>query len=76
KKTFQGPFKACHDVIKPQDFYLNCLYDVCMSEGAKKILCKVLEAYASTCKKHGAVVHDWRTPSGCPLPCPENSHYE
>ncbi|XP_074936282.1 IgGFc-binding protein-like, partial [Phalacrocorax aristotelis] len=76
KKTFQGPFKACHNVVKPRDFYRNCLYDVCMSNGAKKILCKVLEAYASTCKKHGAVVRDWRTPSGCPLPCPNNSHYE
>ncbi|XP_042653118.1 IgGFc-binding protein-like [Tyto alba] len=76
KKTFQGPFKACHDVVKPREFYRSCLYDVCMSAGAKKILCQVLEAYATTCKKHGAVVHDWRTPSGCPLPCPENSHYE
>ncbi|XP_055560840.1 IgGFc-binding protein, partial [Falco cherrug] len=76
KKTFQGPFQACHDVVKPKDFYRNCLYDVCMSHGAKQILCQVLEAYASTCKKHGVVVHDWRTPSGCPLPCPQNSHYE
>ncbi|XP_075346839.1 IgGFc-binding protein [Mycteria americana] len=76
KKSFQGPFKACHDIVKPQDFYRNCLYDVCISNGAKKILCQTLEAYASTCKKRGAVVHDWRTPSGCPLPCPENSHYE
>ncbi|XP_055655901.1 IgGFc-binding protein-like [Falco peregrinus] len=76
KKTFQGPFQACHDVVKPKDFYRNCLYDVCMSHGAKQILCQVLEAYASTCKKHGVVVRDWRTPSGCPLPCPQNSHYE
>uniref|UniRef100_A0A672TGZ4 VWFD domain-containing protein n=1 Tax=Strigops habroptila TaxID=2489341 RepID=A0A672TGZ4_STRHB len=76
KKSFQGPFKACHDVVPPQDFYRNCLYDVCMSDGAKQIFCPVLEAYASICKKNGATVHDWRTPSGCPLPCPENSHYE
>ncbi|KAM9168752.1 IgGFc-binding protein-like [Mergus octosetaceus] len=76
KKSFQGPFKACHEVVKPRDFFHNCLYDVCMSDGAKSILCKTLEAYASTCKKQGAVVHDWRTPSGCSLPCPENSHYE
>ncbi|KAI6059426.1 IgGFc-binding protein [Aix galericulata] len=76
KKSFQGPFKACHEVVKPRDFFRNCLYDVCMSDGAKSILCKTLEAYASTCKKQGAVVHDWRTPSGCSLPCPENSHYE
>uniref|UniRef100_G1NMD3 VWFD domain-containing protein n=1 Tax=Meleagris gallopavo TaxID=9103 RepID=G1NMD3_MELGA len=65
KKSFQGPFKACHDVVSPRDFFRNCLYDVCMSDGAKKILCKTLETYASTCRKHGAAVHDWRTPSGC-----------
>uniref|UniRef100_A0A8C8EBB2 VWFD domain-containing protein n=1 Tax=Otus sunia TaxID=257818 RepID=A0A8C8EBB2_9STRI len=65
KKTFQGPFKACHDVVNPREFYRNCLYDVCLNEGAKKILCEVLEAYATTCKKRGAAVHDWRTPSGC-----------
>ncbi|XP_057286893.1 IgGFc-binding protein-like [Pezoporus wallicus] len=76
KKSFQGPFKACHDVVPPQDFYRNCLYDVCMGDGAKQIFCPVVEAYASICKKHGATVHDWRTPSGCPLPCPENSHYD
>ncbi|OXB52310.1 hypothetical protein ASZ78_011179, partial [Callipepla squamata] len=76
KKSFQGPFRACHDVVSPRDFFQNCLYDVCMSGGAKKILCKTLETYASTCRKNGAVVHDWRTPAGCPLPCPEHSHYE
>ncbi|NXT85909.1 FCGBP protein, partial [Zapornia atra] len=65
KKTFQGPFKACHEVVKPGDFYRNCLYDVCIGDGARRILCQVLEAYAATCKKQGAVVHDWRTPSGC-----------
>uniref|UniRef100_A0A8B9FB93 VWFD domain-containing protein n=2 Tax=Amazona TaxID=12929 RepID=A0A8B9FB93_9PSIT len=76
KKSFQGPFKGCHGVVPPQDFYRNCLYDVCMGDGAKQIFCPVLEAYASICKKNGATVHDWRTPSGCPLPCPENSHYD
>ncbi|NXP53809.1 FCGBP protein, partial [Heliornis fulica] len=65
KKSFQGPFKACHDVIRPRGFYRDCLYDVCMSDGARSTLCRVLEAYATTCRKHGAVVHDWRTPSGC-----------
>ncbi|NWS50450.1 FCGBP protein, partial [Probosciger aterrimus] len=65
KKSFQGPFRACHDVVPPQDFYRGCLYDVCMADGAKQILCPVLEAYASICKKNGATVHDWRTPSGC-----------
>uniref|UniRef100_A0A8C3PP65 VWFD domain-containing protein n=1 Tax=Calidris pygmaea TaxID=425635 RepID=A0A8C3PP65_9CHAR len=65
KKGYQGPFQGCHHLVPPRDFYRNCLYDVCMSKGAKQILCKVLESYAATCRKQGAVVHDWRTPSGC-----------
>ncbi|NXB75903.1 FCGBP protein, partial [Donacobius atricapilla] len=76
KKSFQGPFRTCHNIVKPHDFYRNCLSDLCLSDGARSILCQVLETYAATCRKHGAMVHDWRTPSGCPLPCPENSHYE
>uniref|UniRef100_A0A8C5IVV4 VWFD domain-containing protein n=1 Tax=Junco hyemalis TaxID=40217 RepID=A0A8C5IVV4_JUNHY len=76
KKSFQGPFRACHNIVKPHDFYRNCLSDLCLNNGARSILCQVLETYAATCQKHGAMVHDWRTPSGCPLSCPENSHYE
>ncbi|XP_053908647.1 IgGFc-binding protein-like [Cuculus canorus] len=76
KKTFRGPFEACHEVVKPRDFYRNCLYDVCLHRGAKKIFCQVLETYASTCQKNGVLLHDWRTPAGCPLPCPEHSHYD
>ncbi|NWI69052.1 FCGBP protein, partial [Todus mexicanus] len=65
KKTSQGPFRACHALVAPQDFYRNCLYDVCVNDGAKTILCQVLEAYATTCRKRGAPVQDWRTPAGC-----------
>uniref|UniRef100_A0A8C9KS42 VWFD domain-containing protein n=1 Tax=Serinus canaria TaxID=9135 RepID=A0A8C9KS42_SERCA len=59
-----GPFRACHDIVKPHDFYRNCLSDLCLSNGARSILCQVLETYVATCQKHGAMVHDWRTPSG------------
>uniref|UniRef100_A0A8C5U0J2 VWFD domain-containing protein n=1 Tax=Malurus cyaneus samueli TaxID=2593467 RepID=A0A8C5U0J2_9PASS len=74
--NISGPFRACHNIVKPHDFYRNCLSDLCLSDGARSILCQVLETYAATCRKQGAMVHDWRTPSGCSLPCPENSHYE
>ncbi|XP_053123551.1 IgGFc-binding protein-like [Hemicordylus capensis] len=75
-KTSQGPFKKCHTKVNPNDFFDGCVYDVCLSGGAKNILCQALEAYAKTCRKAGATVDDWRTSSGCALPCPENSHYE
>ncbi|NWV69997.1 FCGBP protein, partial [Malurus elegans] len=65
KKSFHGPFRACHHIGKPHDFYCNCLSDLCLSNGVRSILCQVLETYAATCWKHGAMVHDWRTLSGC-----------
>uniref|UniRef100_A0A8V5GCF9 Uncharacterized protein n=1 Tax=Melopsittacus undulatus TaxID=13146 RepID=A0A8V5GCF9_MELUD len=74
-KSLHGPFNGCHDVVPPQEFYRDCLYDVCMANGAKQILCPVLETYASICMRNGAMVKDWRTPSGCPLSCPIHSHY-
>ncbi|XP_064495645.1 IgGFc-binding protein-like [Pseudopipra pipra] len=76
KKSFQGPFRACHAVVKPQEFFGSCLAELCRSRGARQVLCRVLETYAATCRRSGATVGDWRTPAGCPLPCPENSHYE
>ncbi|XP_073179617.1 IgGFc-binding protein-like [Lepidochelys kempii] len=71
-----GPFRECHGKVSPEDIFDSCIYDVCLNGGAKNILCQALEAYAVICKKQGITVYDWRTPSGCVLPCPENSHYE
>ncbi|XP_062996673.1 IgGFc-binding protein-like [Elgaria multicarinata webbii] len=75
-KTSDGPFRECHALVNPDDFFDSCIYDVCLNDGAKNILCQALEAYAKTCRKAGAIIYDWRTPSGCVLPCSENSHYE
>uniref|UniRef100_A0A8C8S3T1 VWFD domain-containing protein n=1 Tax=Pelusios castaneus TaxID=367368 RepID=A0A8C8S3T1_9SAUR len=77
-KVVGGPFRECHRQLSPDNFVDSCVYDVCLNGGAKSMLCQALGAYAASCRKEGAVVHDWRTPSGCSesLPCPENSHYE
>ncbi|XP_044291194.1 IgGFc-binding protein [Varanus komodoensis] len=71
-----GPFRECHAKVNPDDFFDSCIYDVCLNGGAQGFLCQALEAYAKTCRKAGALIYDWRTPSGCALQCPENSHYE
>ncbi|XP_027528649.1 IgGFc-binding protein-like [Neopelma chrysocephalum] len=65
KKSFQGPFRACHAVVKPQEFFGSCLAELCRSHGARQVLCRVLETYAATCRRSGATVGDWRTPAGC-----------
>uniref|UniRef100_A0A8C5WKM6 VWFD domain-containing protein n=1 Tax=Leptobrachium leishanense TaxID=445787 RepID=A0A8C5WKM6_9ANUR len=75
-KPVDGPFRECHAKVNPDNFFDNCLYDVCIQGGAKQILCQALNAYANTCRKEGVKIYDWRTPSGCALPCPTNSHYE
>ncbi|XP_075046976.1 IgGFc-binding protein-like [Mixophyes fleayi] len=71
-----GPFRECYSQVDSETFLGNCLYDVCINDGAKQFLCQALSAYASICRKRGIKIYDWRTPSGCKLPCPENSHYE
>ncbi|TFJ96016.1 SPFH/Band 7/PHB domain protein [Platysternon megacephalum] len=71
-----GPFRECHSRVNSSEFFDSCIYDVCLNRGTTKILCQALEAYAATCRDHGVTVYDWRMPSGCALPCPENSHYE
>ncbi|XP_034612354.1 IgGFc-binding protein-like isoform X3 [Trachemys scripta elegans] len=71
-----GPFRECHSRVNSSEFFNSCTYDVCLNRGATRILCQALEAYAATCRDHGVTVYDWRMPSGCALPCPENSHYE
>ncbi|KAM6428800.1 IgGFc-binding protein-like isoform 2-T4 [Liasis olivaceus] len=75
-KVDEGPFRKCHSRLSPDNFFDSCIYDVCLSGGAKSILCQALDAYATSCRKEGVIVADWRTPSGCALPCPANSHYE
>ncbi|XP_074837548.1 IgGFc-binding protein-like [Carettochelys insculpta] len=75
-KAQGGPFRECHSRVNPSEFYDSCIFDECLNRGATRIVCQALEAYATTCRDHGVTVYDWRTPSGCALPCPENSHYE
>ncbi|XP_075462268.1 IgGFc-binding protein-like isoform X2 [Ascaphus truei] len=75
-KDTNGPFRECPSKVNPDNFFDSCLYDLCMNDGAKVILCQALEAYASTCMNQGATIYDWRTPSDCPKICDTNSHYE
>ncbi|XP_044847500.1 IgGFc-binding protein-like [Mauremys mutica] len=63
-----GPFRECHPRVSPDEFFHSCVYNVCLNEGDKSILCQALEAYADACREHGVTVYDWRTPSGCGMP--------
>nr|DBA15730.1 TPA: hypothetical protein GDO54_003201 [Pyxicephalus adspersus] len=71
-----GPFQACHSKVNPNDYFNHCIYDSWAVDGKNNILCKSLQAYAAACHSVGGVVLSWRSPTFCPMSCPENSHYE
>ncbi|KAM4016701.1 IgGFc-binding protein-like isoform 2-T2 [Anomaloglossus baeobatrachus] len=71
-----GPFRNCIPEIIPNKFFDACLFDVCINDGSRSILCQTLETYASTCLAQATKIFDWRTPSNCPKLCEDkNSHY-
>ncbi|XP_044291081.1 IgGFc-binding protein-like [Varanus komodoensis] len=71
-----GPFRECHPLVSPAEYFELCLYDMCATEGAEESLCRSLQAYVAACQAAGGAVGAWRTSSFCPLACPANSHYE
>lgn len=54
-------FDSCHFSVDPEEFYEDCMYDMCSCKGAgiKDCLCPVLTAYASECS-HQGVILNWR----------------
>ncbi|XP_043926711.1 IgGFc-binding protein-like [Protopterus annectens] len=71
-----GPFKQCHSVIDPKDYFDDCAYDLCELNMDSGALCSNLQAYADACQSKGVIIHPWRNQTFCPLPCKPNSHYE
>uniref|UniRef100_A0A8C9ESW0 VWFD domain-containing protein n=1 Tax=Pavo cristatus TaxID=9049 RepID=A0A8C9ESW0_PAVCR len=67
-------FKACHDLVKPEDFIKICTYDMCRYDGMKSALCDIVQFYVDTCRNQGITI-TWRNSTFCPLPCPSHSHY-
>uniref|UniRef100_A0AAY5JW14 Tectorin alpha n=1 Tax=Esox lucius TaxID=8010 RepID=A0AAY5JW14_ESOLU len=69
-------FLACHSAVNPSPFFRNCLYNMCVREGNRSVLCSSLQAYASACQDAQVDLTSWRSATNCPLPCPENSHFD
>ncbi|KAM4564936.1 zonadhesin, like [Fundulus diaphanus] len=71
-----GPFAACHPKVNPNNYFRDCVFDLCELDGAKPILCEAIEAYVNECQDRGVNIGPWRNDTFCPLNCPPNSHYE
>ncbi|CAJ1061895.1 IgGFc-binding protein-like [Xyrichtys novacula] len=70
-----GPFAVCHAKVPVEDLQSDCLYDVCLNDGRQEVLCGAFSSYMADCQKLGVNVGPWRELAGCPLECPDNSHY-
>ncbi|CAH2247939.1 c-binding -like [Pelobates cultripes] len=73
---FNGVFQYCHLIVDPREYFINCYYDMCALRLDPQTLCNNIQAYADACQEAGVVVLPWRNETFCPLPCPNNSHYE
>ncbi|XP_019955619.2 zonadhesin, like [Paralichthys olivaceus] len=71
-----GPFAVCHPRVNPNNYFKDCVFDLCELDGAKPILCEAIEAYVNECQDRGVNIGTWRNETFCPLSCPPNSHYE
>ncbi|XP_067436173.1 zonadhesin, like isoform X2 [Thunnus thynnus] len=72
----KGPFAVCHPKVNPNNYFKDCVFDLCELDGAKPILCEAIEAYINECQDRGVKIGPWRNETFCPLRCPLNSHYE
>lgn len=59
-----GIFKACHAVVPPEQYFGNCVYDMCATDGQVGALCQAIESYADMCAAKGVVI-EWRTNTFC-----------
>ncbi|KAM4714652.1 zonadhesin, like [Anableps anableps] len=71
-----GPFAACHPKVNPNNYFRDCVFDLCELDGARPILCEAIEAYVNECQDRGVTIRPWRNETFCPLNCTSNSHYE
>ncbi|XP_068097892.1 IgGFc-binding protein-like [Hyperolius riggenbachi] len=71
-----GPFANCKGLVNVTEYFEQCLFDMCGSDGQAQILCHSLQAYATACQAAGANITPWRTSTFCAPNCPDNSHYE
>ncbi|XP_075273975.1 zonadhesin-like [Opisthocomus hoazin] len=59
-----GVFKDCHTKVPPENFFENCVYDMCYTDGQATSLCYELQAYAESCINAGICI-EWRNTTLC-----------
>ncbi len=60
-----GPFSACHDRVNPKQHVINCVFDMCVMDGDRAMLCENIQAYAIICQQAKIQIMPWRNSSFC-----------
>ncbi|KAG1684460.1 SCO-spondin [Nymphon striatum] len=76
-KLFSNVFTDCHDVLSPQSYYEDCMYDLCACEvDIERCLCPELSHYAHECAKRHQVL-EWRSQiKECAVQCENGQTYQ
>lgn len=48
-----------------QNYFKDCVFDLCELDGAKPILCEAIEAYVNECQDRGVNIGPWRNETFC-----------
>ncbi|XP_075697032.1 IgGFc-binding protein-like [Rhinoderma darwinii] len=71
-----GPLSNCFEIVKPDIYYENCVYDVCATDANNEnIHCQLIQNYVAACQAAGGTVTPWRAEGFCVLDCPHYSEY-
>lgn len=62
--VLSGIFKACHNVVQPNPYFENCVFDQCGTGGSPVSLCQAIESYADLCAQAGVPIN-WRNNTFC-----------
>ncbi|KAG5886861.1 hypothetical protein JTB14_017666 [Gonioctena quinquepunctata] len=70
-------FKDCHWFVDPDQFYQDCLYDMCSCEfSVSKCLCPIISSYAAECSRKNIKIN-WRLEvRECGVHCPGGQKYQ
>lgn len=48
-----------------QEYFKDCVFDLCVLDGAHSILCEAIEAYVNECQDRGVNIGPWRNETFC-----------
>ncbi|XP_035672719.1 IgGFc-binding protein-like [Branchiostoma floridae] len=71
-----SPLAACFSAVNPVPYFLQAVTDLCNHDLDVSYFCDIASSYVFACNAKDIQLGNWRVPTDCPLPCPQNSHYE